>query len=291
MDYPRHATHVLVDPRFISRRSSAAAQSCTSRPLPLVLREPHAVEWALKSTRTSDGQAPRRLSQAASPSRKEAYSVRLMLGDTYIATTARSPHFAATKPSPSSITEQEGLPALTFQNMATEPVRSPAPRDVSGMLYGSATAARPIRRSTRLWNIKPGSGGRGSDYTAGAVVLFPFFRLRRGRLRLHSLLRAVPLAFGASDFSILFSGLPGANRRRRRFLPCCCVPAIAWNGLCHLWGSLLTDRWFACRRPHAMWCLQSRVRAHRTPRCSHRAVPGAMSFCRENQRSRARKLN
>ena len=28
---PRHATHVLVDPRFINRRSSAAAQSCTSR--------------------------------------------------------------------------------------------------------------------------------------------------------------------------------------------------------------------------------------------------------------------
>ena len=39
MDSTRHATHVLVDSRFISRRLSAAAQSCTSRPLPLVLRE------------------------------------------------------------------------------------------------------------------------------------------------------------------------------------------------------------------------------------------------------------
>ena len=29
---------------FISRRSNAAAQTCTSRPLPLVLQEPHAVE-------------------------------------------------------------------------------------------------------------------------------------------------------------------------------------------------------------------------------------------------------
>ena len=60
MDSPRHATHVLVEPRFISRRSSAAAQSCTSRPLPLVLREPHAVEWVLKSPRTSDAQEDRR---------------------------------------------------------------------------------------------------------------------------------------------------------------------------------------------------------------------------------------
>ena len=80
-----------------------------------------------------------RLTQAASPSRKEAYSVRLMLGDTYTAITARSPHFAATKPRPRSITEQEGLPALPFQNMATEPIRSPAPRDALGMLYGCQT--------------------------------------------------------------------------------------------------------------------------------------------------------
>ena len=80
-----------------------------------------------------------RLTHAASPSRKEAYSVRLMLGDTYTAITARSPHFAATKPRPRSITEQEGLPALPFQNMATEPIRSPAPRDALGMLYGCQT--------------------------------------------------------------------------------------------------------------------------------------------------------
>ena len=154
MDFPRHATHVPVDPRFISRRSSAAAQSCTSRPLPLDLREPHAVERALKSPRTSDGQAPRRLTQAASSSMKEAYSVRLMLGHTYTATTAMSPHFAAADPRPRSITDQKELHALTFQNMATESIRSPALRDASGKLYGSATAARPIRRSTRLWNNK-----------------------------------------------------------------------------------------------------------------------------------------
>ena len=78
MESPRHATHVLVDPRFISRRPSAAAQSCTSRPHPLVLREPHAVEWALKSPRTSDGEAPKHLTQAASPFRKEEYTVRLI---------------------------------------------------------------------------------------------------------------------------------------------------------------------------------------------------------------------
>ena len=126
--------------------------------------------------------------------------------------------------------------------------------------------------------LSPGPGGRGSDCIAGTVVLLLFFRLRRGRLRFHSLLRAVPLAFGASDFSILFSGLPGANRRRR-FLPRCRVPAISWNGPCPLCGPLLTDLQFVGRRPHAMWCLQSQVRAHRTPRCWRRAVPGTMSFC------------
>ena len=126
--------------------------------------------------------------------------------------------------------------------------------------------------------ISPRPGWRGSGFTAGAVVLL-FFRLRRGKLRFHSLLQAVPLAFGASDFSILFSGLPGANRRRCRFLPRCSVPAIAWNGPCPLCGPLFTDRRFACRRPHAMSCLQSQVRAHRTPRYSLRAVPATMSFC------------
>ena len=97
---------------------------------------------------------PKRLTQATSPSRKEVYSVWLMLGDTNTATTARSPHFAATMPRHRSLTEQEGLPSLPFQNMATEAVRFPAPRDLWRMLYGSATAARPIRHSTRFWNMK-----------------------------------------------------------------------------------------------------------------------------------------
>ena len=44
MDSPGRAMHVPVDSRFISQRSNAAAQSCTSRPLPFGLREPHAVE-------------------------------------------------------------------------------------------------------------------------------------------------------------------------------------------------------------------------------------------------------
>lgn len=47
-----------------------------------------------------------------------------------------------------------GLTAITAQNMATKPTWSPAPRDTSRMLYGSATIARPIARSTRFWNIK-----------------------------------------------------------------------------------------------------------------------------------------
>ena len=43
VDSPRRTTHVLDEPRFISRRSGAAAQSYTSHPLPLVLRVPYAV--------------------------------------------------------------------------------------------------------------------------------------------------------------------------------------------------------------------------------------------------------
>ena len=128
-------------------------------------------------------------------------------------------------------------------------IRSPAPRDASGVLYGSVTAARPIRRSTRFWNISPEPGWNGYDCTAGTAVLLFFFRLRRGRLRLHLLLRAVPLAVGASDFSILSSGLRGACWRRRRFLLRRRV-AIVWNGPCPLCGPPFTGRRYACRWPH-----------------------------------------
>lgn len=58
-------------------------------------------------------------------------------------------------PDPAQSTSRGGgLTAITAQNMASKPTWSPAPRDTSRMLYGSATIARPIARSTRFWKIK-----------------------------------------------------------------------------------------------------------------------------------------
>lgn len=59
--------------------------------------------------------------QAASLHSKKAYSVILILGDTYTVTTARSPQYTATK------FEQVGLPLIPVQKMATKLSESPAP--------------------------------------------------------------------------------------------------------------------------------------------------------------------
>jgi hypothetical protein len=80
---PLHATHVLVEPLFVSRSPTPAAQSDSILPRVFVRVSPHCEERALKSPSMSTWwERHLLLMQLLTPSRKSPYASRPLLGET-----------------------------------------------------------------------------------------------------------------------------------------------------------------------------------------------------------------